>query len=59
MRGGDQKFFAEVPGDWRRLIADIAAVLHFTLSEIDEMDLRELKAWHGEAVRIVKEMRRA
>jgi hypothetical protein len=32
-------------------------VLHFTLSEFDEMTIDEIRKWHREAVAIVKAMR--
>jgi hypothetical protein len=39
------------------MMAQVAAVLHFTLAELDEMDLAELRQWHAEAVKIFKAMR--
>lgn len=38
------------------MLGDIAAVLHFQLSEMERLPLTEVFRWHEQAIRVVKAM---
>ncbi len=42
------------PADWRAVVADLAAVNHWALDEIERMPFSKLRAYHRLAVERVK-----